>query len=81
MYSSSEGVRSNSVGTSNLYSSTWAKGRVVAHYYRQEGFEPDFYAPYQIQLEPGYFDAVSENYDGLIFSKHDSDVSIRAATP
>ena len=59
----------------------WAKGRVVAHYYQEEGFEPDFYAPYQIQLEPGYFDALSENDSGLIFSKYDSDASIRAATP
>ena len=49
---------------------TWAPGRVIKLHYHEEGFEPGFFAPYQIELDDG----------GLIYAPDDDDNCIREAT-
>ena len=45
----------------------WCPGRVVAHYYREDDWEPEFVSPYQIALDSG----------DLIHAPVDDDRSIR----
>jgi hypothetical protein len=49
---------------------TWAPGRVIKLHYHEAGFEPWFFAPYQIELDDG----------GLIYAPDDDDNCIREAT-
>ena len=49
---------------------TWAPGRVIKLHYHEAGFEPGFFAPYQIELDDG----------GLIYAPDDDDNCIREAT-
>ena len=46
----------------------WCPGRVVAHYYREEDWEPEFFSPYQVALDIGH----------LIHAPVDDDSTIRA---
>ena len=54
------------------YEGRFCKGTVVGNYYREPDFEPDYFAPYQVQLDDA---------DGgdLIYINYDHDESIRAA--
>ena len=49
---------------------TWAPGRVIKLHYHEEGFEPGFFAPYQIELDDGE----------LIYAPDDDDNWIREAS-
>jgi len=53
----------------------WIKGTVVARYYREEGWEPERWAPYQIRLDApeGRGESV------LIFAPADDDACVRAS--
>jgi len=55
-----------------LYEGRFCKGTVVGNYYREPDFEPDYFAPYQVQLDDA---------DGgdLIWMPEDDDESVRAA--
>jgi len=46
-------------------SSGWEPGTVVDHWYTQEGFPPNFYAPYQVQLNDGTLIFVPEDLPQL----------------
>ena len=46
---------------------TWAPGRVIKLHYHEAGFEPGFFAPYQIELDDG----------GLVYAPDDDDMWIR----
>ena len=49
---------------------TWVPGRVIKLHYHESGFEPGYFAPYQIELDDG----------GLIYAPDDDDECIRAAS-
>ena len=49
---------------------TWAPGRVIKLHYHEAGFEPGFFAPYQIELDGGR----------LIYAPDDDDKLIREAS-
>ena len=54
------------------YEGRFCKGTVVGNYYREPDFEPDYFAPYQVQLDDA---------DGgdLIWMPDDDDEYVRAA--
>ena len=54
-----------------LYEGRFCKGTVVGNYYREPDFEPDYFAPYQVQLDDA---------DGgdLIWMPQDDDEYVRA---
>ena len=49
---------------------TWVPGRVIKLHYHESGFEPGYFAPYQIELDDGK----------LIYAPDDDDECIRAAS-
>ena len=60
------------VGVASEYEGRFCKGTVVGNHYHECSFEPDFFAPYQVQLD-------DDEGGDLIFMPEDDDEYVRAA--